>query len=477
VQVGPLLGLRSEVRRPDDRERRTLYTLTTASGIGLAAALLLWVAIANGFPLCHSDTGTYVDSSFTWRVPPDRPVFYGLFLAVTHARETLWAPVIVQAAIAAIGIHLLLRLLTPTYGVTATVLVVTLLAATTSLPWFVGQLSPDFFAGVLVVSFYLVIAGADHLGRAARRFAVACLVLSVVVHSSHILLATILAGVVQLQAQWMRPPPWRHAGVRRVWRALAAAVVVMLVGNLLLSGKLTLAGGAHAFLMGRLIEDGVMQRVLDEQCPTTPYRLCAFRSQLPMSADDYLWPADGLLKQTGSWRGSRAESWQLILRAVATHPLLITAGALRASARQLGRFRTGEGLGPLAAGSWVDTVIARRFPHEYDRFVESRQQQGTLPIDTAATVGQRIAIVAGLLAVMLAIGHVPTAPWSPFAGLVVTALLGNAVVTGTLSEVHDRYQSRLIWLVVLAALLGVLRRFERHVTRDHDELPVLSDSV
>ena len=77
VRVGPVFALRRDVRRPDDRERRTLQTLTTASGIGLAAACLLWVAIANGFPLCHSDTGTYVDSSFTWRVPPDRPVFHG----------------------------------------------------------------------------------------------------------------------------------------------------------------------------------------------------------------------------------------------------------------------------------------------------------------------------------------------------------------------------------------------------------------
>ena len=37
------------------------------------------------------------------------------------------------------------------------------------------------------------------------------------------------------------------------------------------------------------------------------------------------------------------------------------------------------------------------------------------------------------------------------------ALLGNAVICGTFSNPHDRYQSRLIWLPVLALLLARAR--------------------
>jgi hypothetical protein len=43
---------------------------------------------------------------------------------------------------------------------------------------------------------------------------------------------------------------------------------------------------------------------------------------------------------------------------------------------------------------------------------------------------------------------------------VVVALLANAAVTGGLSGPHERYQSRIMWLPPLAALLGIaaLRR-------------------
>ena len=39
------------------------------------AGVMLWPAVWNGYPLVHSDTGTYVESAFTGHVPVDRPVF------------------------------------------------------------------------------------------------------------------------------------------------------------------------------------------------------------------------------------------------------------------------------------------------------------------------------------------------------------------------------------------------------------------
>lgn len=116
---------------------------------------------------------------------------------------------------------------------------------------------------------------------------------------------------------------------------LAAAVLILVAGNLILSGRLAINQGAHAFLMGRPIEDGVMQQVLDARCPRVSYRLCAFRDRLPASADDCLWDPKGLLERTGGWSGSRSESWHLILVAAVTHPLLVAEGALRSSGRQL----------------------------------------------------------------------------------------------------------------------------------------------
>jgi hypothetical protein len=42
-----------------------------------------------------------------------------------------------------------------------------------------------------------------------------------------------------------------------------------------------------------------------------------------------------------------------------------------------------------------------------------------------------------------------------FLGLILAALIGNAVICGALSNPHARYQSRLIWMAPFALALGV----------------------
>ncbi len=53
---------------------RRLRALTVA----LAAALLLWPALLNGYPLAFADTGTYLSQAIDRYLGWDRPVFYSL---------------------------------------------------------------------------------------------------------------------------------------------------------------------------------------------------------------------------------------------------------------------------------------------------------------------------------------------------------------------------------------------------------------
>lgn len=55
---------------------------------------------------------------------------------------------------------------------------------------------------------------------------------------------------------------------------------------------------------------------------------------------------------------------------------------------------------------------------------------------------------------------------------VVTALLVNAAMAGALSDVHDRYQSRLVWLAPFAVLLAFVRwRSLRRRTAEPGPMP------
>jgi lipoprotein signal peptidase len=99
----------------------------------------------------------------------------------------------------------------------------------------------------------------------------------------------------------------------------------------------------------------------------------------------------------------------------------------------------------------------------------ARQQEGTIHFHYVNDVHWPVALLGqiGLLAVFVMM--VRQRRWNSaiFLGFVMAALLGNALICGALSNPHDRYQSRLVWLPVFAlALLGTEGRFS---LRDHTE--------
>ena len=123
----------------------------------LAAALLLWPAFWNGYPLVFSDTGTYLSQAIEHYVGWDRPVFYSLFLLPLHLTLTTWPAIAVQALLVAHVLHLVRRTLLPEASVWWLLPLAGAMALASSLPWFVSQLMPDVFTGVLVLVLALLI--------------------------------------------------------------------------------------------------------------------------------------------------------------------------------------------------------------------------------------------------------------------------------------------------------------------------------
>jgi hypothetical protein len=144
----------------------------------------------------------------------------------------------------------------------------------------------------------------------------------------------------------------------------------------------------------------------------------------------------------------------IIAAALVAEPGTELLAFVRNSAQQLGRFSTGDGLQP-----WPETVaprIARHFPSfENAAFTGSRQSAGVLAVPSwlrTLHAAAELAGIAGCCAILLGAPrrHLATA----CAAAVLVALLTNAAVTGGLSGPHDRYQSRVMWLPPLVAVLG-----------------------
>ena len=198
--------------------------------------MLLWPAILNGYPLLFGDTGVYLGDGIHLHMSWARPLFYGLFMLPLHLKFTTWPVIVVQALVAAIVLLAVLRSFLPGLTALALVAVTLVLAVGTSLPWFVSQLMPDLFAGLLVLALALLLL--PRLGTQAQiitlLFASACITM----HLS--LLPISLAVLVVLWiARLILRLPSRGADFVR-----GAAVPVIAFG-LIVAANAVLIGQAH----------------------------------------------------------------------------------------------------------------------------------------------------------------------------------------------------------------------------------------
>lgn len=243
---------------------------------------------------------------------------------------------------------------------------------------------------------------------------------------------------------------------------LVLAAVALMSVNLLAFGRASLSPFGNVFLLTRVIYDGPGLDILRRDCPAAGWRLCPFIDSMPAVADDFLWRSDGPVVRAGGAKLVSRDADAIIAAALAAELGTELLAVVKNSAQQLVRFASGDGL-----QSWPETVAPRIDRHfsrfENAAFIKSRQSAGELEVPAwlqalHASVG--LAGIAGCCALLLTAPR--RHPAILYAAAVLMALLANAVITGGLSGPHDRYQSRIMWLPPLVAVLGAasLRRAE-----------------
>jgi hypothetical protein len=214
--------------------------------------------------------------------------------------------------------------------------IVVALTLTTSLPWFASQLMPDvlFAAGVLAI--YLLAFG-DGLRIAERVGLCAAIAVAVV---SHMALLALLLGLVATLAVARLLKISTAPRLSLAPLALAGGLLLAPLSNLAITGQFALTPGGASFLFGRLVEDGIVTRYLDRQCPDPTLRICAYRGDISRGYDDWLWKSDTPFWKLGGWKGYSAEERRIILATLASDPLAHLTTAIENSLEQLVSFRT-----------------------------------------------------------------------------------------------------------------------------------------
>src|SRR6266581_298370 len=127
---------------------------------------LIAPALWNGYPLLQWDTGGYLARWYEGYLVPSRSTVFGLYLHFGEGAD-FWINLVLQALATLWIVQLTLRVLGAKQPLTP-VAISLLLILTTALPWLASMLLTDIFAGLSVLSLYLLVLHGETLSGVER---------------------------------------------------------------------------------------------------------------------------------------------------------------------------------------------------------------------------------------------------------------------------------------------------------------------
>ncbi len=430
-----------------------------AFAIILSIALLIAPALWNGFPLLQYDTGGYLSPWYDGHLHINRAMPYGLMLVFGQWPD-FWPVLLVQAKLTIWLLALTLR----AHGLGQRPLLllgmIAALSVATTLPWLTAILLTDIFSGLGVLALYLLLLRAEALTTRERIGTAGVVAFSAATHSAT--MGVLWALVVAAAVVWLvdrarlQYPRLLHAVV-----ALLLGTLMMVAANALVVGRLTWAPGGYALSFGRMLQDGIVKKYLDDHCPDARLRLCPYKGQLPHRADAFFWEEE-LFNKLGGFNGLHDEMRRIALESLADYPMLQLQSVFGETAKQLTMVETGAGVVRWVMDSYYS--IKNHVPAALPALNASRQHR----TDIDFTAINRLQVPLAWLAMVL----LPVIAWvgvardsfpdiGELAATVMLALLANAAVFGAFATAHNRYGARMVWLAPLVAMLALARLRQR----------------
>ena len=419
--------------------------------------VLLSPALWNGYPLLQYDTGGYIARWYEGYLVPSRSTVFGFYLNLGEDTH-FWINIKLQALATLWIVGAVMRV----FGVSRPIQIVMMaiaLSITTALPWLTSLLLTDIFAGLSVLSLFLLVVHGERFARIERG---ALFVFTAFAASTHNATLAVLAGLcgVAWLARRRALAAWIPSeGVLRGALALVVGATMLLAANFVIAGKLAWTPGGYGIVFSRILQDGIVARYLNDNCAIERLKLCPHRNALPASGDAFLW-GKSVFNQLGRWNGLGDEMRHIVVRSLAAYPAHHLTAATGSTLQQLTMVATGEGVH--SDLMHTHRIIEQYLPHQTAFMQTSRQHRGDLSFAGFNRVHVPVAY-GSMLMIALFLGY---AIWrrkpddfALLSGTITLAILGNAVVCGVLSGPHDRYGARIVWIATFAVLLILMRSF------------------
>ena len=452
------------------------YAIRHCGAVLAGAFFMTWPALYNHYPLLYADSMSYLEDGrlvaralFLHKFSADyggRSFIYCLGILPFHWNVNPWPIVALNALLTAYVIWLVVRSVLPRQTVTRYLALILPLSFFTSLGWFVSLIMPDILGPLLYLSMYLLVFAPESLSRAERLTLVLIAWWAVASHVTHLILAGGFCVLFLALLAFRRSMRRWLAGIAEVAMIVLIAAAAHLALHTYLYGEPSLNGKRPPFVMARVIVDGPGRSYLQQHCRDTKLTICNYLPHIPNDANEFLWDLNGIW-QTASpatRERLRQEEVPFVLATLRTYP----REELFISATNFWHQLISFDLGDYGPNRWVLDVFEKVLPGARAHYLVTRQAQDALP-DDFSTSAQNWAVLISLLL----IGTLMPFIWRhrkprlvSLTAVTVFMVITNALVTGALSGVEDRYQSRVIWLVPLLAGLFVLEWLDHRTRRD-----------
>ncbi|MFN8397261.1 MAG: hypothetical protein U0176_21740 [Bacteroidia bacterium] len=432
---------------------------TAALWITGATLLLGYLAFYNGFPLLYPDTGTYIESGFSGKVPIDRPIFYGLFIRHISLAESPWLVIMAQNVLLAWLIWLTVARFIRSARVGYYYIgIVFVLAMTTQVSYYSNLLIADIFTPMAFLSAFHLAFWEEH--RWPRRvFLVVLVAFSLMSHLSNFPTILISMAVSLLVAWWLRkrrPAPFQRLSVAILSAVVLVSLLAVPLINAAIDGKFRYAEGGSVFMTNRLRDLDLVKEFLDAACPTEDWKLCPYKDEL---YGDFLWAMDySPLYKIGGWEANFDE-FSRMNRRILMHPgrlLKFSRATFEEGIRQLFVFQV-PAAGPMLEESAAGNALKFRFPHSLRGMLAAKQIRNDM--DFKDLNKRQVWMVVGSMAMLFLLAvdrkrflRLPDGlRW--FMLTLSLFILANDFICASLSNIDPRYMGRLAWLLPMTAMV------------------------
>lgn len=435
----------------------------------LITSLILCIpAFYNRFPFFYSDSALYIGSSVTLIPTVDRPIGYALFIRGVSWQSSLWLVIFFQALLTNLIVYFILKKVRFKGDFRILhIFILVFFSVFSSLGWYVSQLMPDIFTSLLLLCVYIYFA--DH-----RKFSFGILllllmmILCLIVHLSNfpILILSLFTIIIVVFFSKRFKEKRKHYLIKMI----APILVIIIAANILMNynysyfNKYSMSTTGHVFFLARLIDTGVIEEYLDDNCGKYNFTLCQYKNEIPKSSQLFIWGQDGPYYKTGSWSTDH-EDYKIMIRGILTTPKYMKVVLYDFSVstfKQLFNFKIGEGIDCAfdESSSPIQYVLSKFPKSEIKRdLLQSEQNTGKMDFKEINIFHYLIILVSVLAIVYVLFKKKLSDNLFILTWVILSGLFINAAICADLSNVLNRYQSRVIWLLPFLAIILVAETF------------------